>query len=673
MPDFQRRDRRIRERHPVRPATPDRARPHPTYPVTPLQAQQPALNNQAAQRFAQSCPLALPGPSLCPFGGTCSACPAKVQPKLKIGRPGDKYEEEADRVAEQVMRMPEPRVQRQVEMEEENEETLQAKPLASQITPLVQRQIEPEEEEESVQTKPITRSIQRQEASPEEDSEARIQAKQAGGQMPYLGAGLAARLHALKGGGEPLPESVRNYFEPRFGYDFGRVRVHADMWAAEAAQALNARALTSGHDILFGARQYDPKSAAGRKLLAHELTHVVQQTHSPLVMRSDVIARKSVIKEEKALTINASRPPGYEHITSRTAALAKESADRIFITAWDNARIVAEARKKDIYLRRFSSDLGPDVQSVIAKTLLRMLKEMDARVVGLPLRFSKDGLILPPKGVRWSSPELAGIAEAIDPFQMHEFWSAYVKPSRRPKPSRRRIYVRRLKEAVSKLRNVMFGRAEENRFDHEYWEVRPDPYSRFQQMLVLRRGKHPADAIEKIFERLNRWSLCCAQFVQVAQLYALRHAYGRKTFRRIMPVWMARYRRKIFALRMQWSSGLTAKVIRTRERPDAAFNRIRGRQSRGVREQKTAATLLKEAPVGARVAWTNLQAQGTARHQNAVKLGQNTFGTHFPGGRKRFTREQIESRMARSTNINADDRYIRNNVFISRIEIYRTP
>ena len=84
-----------------------------------------------------------------------------LQAKLRIGQPGDVYEQEADRVADAVMRMPEPGVQRQVEPEEEEEEMLQTKPLVDQITPLVQvqRQEEPEEEEEMLQAKPLAEEI----------------------------------------------------------------------------------------------------------------------------------------------------------------------------------------------------------------------------------------------------------------------------------------------------------------------------------------------------------------------------------------------------------------------------------------------------------------------------------------------------------------------------------
>lgn len=80
--------------------------------------------------------------------------------------------------------------------------------------------------------------------------------------------------------GHPLPDSVRAFFEPRFGHDFRAVRVHTDASAAQSAASLNARAFTLGRDIVFGSREYAPGTTAGRRLLAHELTHVVQQNTS---------------------------------------------------------------------------------------------------------------------------------------------------------------------------------------------------------------------------------------------------------------------------------------------------------------------------------------------------------------------------------------------------------
>jgi len=265
----------------VNPVGPDRAVLRSARAENRLPTQPQVFGNQAMQRFAQSCLLRLPSPSLCHFGGACHTCPAPVQAKLTINKPGDKYKQEAGRVAEQVMRMPEPRLQRQVGPEEEEEETLQAKPLAAQITPLVQRQVElEEEEEEPIQAKFADGAQgQRQEEEPEEEEEL-IQTKQAGGLTPKVGPSQEARIRSLCGSGRPLPASVCSFFEPRFGYDFGEVRIHTDARAAETTRSLNARAYTVGRDVVFGPGRYAQGTTEGRRLLAHELTHVVQQSAS---------------------------------------------------------------------------------------------------------------------------------------------------------------------------------------------------------------------------------------------------------------------------------------------------------------------------------------------------------------------------------------------------------
>jgi hypothetical protein len=82
---------------------------------------------------------------------------------------------------------------------------------------------------------------------------------------------------ALRSPGQPLDPGSRSYMEPRFRHDFGQVRVHPDARAAEAARRLNSVALTSGQDIFFGAGMYQPDKPGGRRLLAHELAHTIQQ------------------------------------------------------------------------------------------------------------------------------------------------------------------------------------------------------------------------------------------------------------------------------------------------------------------------------------------------------------------------------------------------------------
>lgn len=203
-----------------------------------------------------------------------------VQAKLKIGQPNDRYEQEADRVAARVMVSPDSvrgtapvaggisplTVQRAEEEEaqpkslqrqEEEEEELQTK---------LQRQPVEEEEEEVVQ--PL--QMQRQ-----EEEEEMAQAKGEG--LSFVPAQLSLQMSGLRGGGRRLPESERAFFEPRFGVDFSGVRVHDGGQAALVARSVRARAFTLGQDVVFGSGQYAPGSERGRKLLAHELTHVVQQ------------------------------------------------------------------------------------------------------------------------------------------------------------------------------------------------------------------------------------------------------------------------------------------------------------------------------------------------------------------------------------------------------------
>ena len=101
--------------------------------------------------------------------------------------------------------------------------------------------------------------------------------KSAADTIPRMTPCIDTASRALEGRGRPLSTAERAFFEPRFGHDFGQVRLHTDEQAAELARALSALAYTVGRDVVFRAGQYAPATTAGRRLLAHELTHVVQQ------------------------------------------------------------------------------------------------------------------------------------------------------------------------------------------------------------------------------------------------------------------------------------------------------------------------------------------------------------------------------------------------------------
>ena len=193
---------------------------------------------------------------------TLPKTPLRIQAKLVVGQPNDKYEQEADRIAGQVMRMPEPRVQRQPEPDEDEDraDQLQLPELQLQQNscpcdggcPKCQT-VQPSQEPEVLQTKCIQTDNQGQTSAP-------------------------SIVHdALAGLGKPLDSSVRGFMEPRFGHDFSQVRIYTNEKAVESSRALNALAYTVGQNIVFNAGQYQPHTITGRQLLAHELSHTIQQ------------------------------------------------------------------------------------------------------------------------------------------------------------------------------------------------------------------------------------------------------------------------------------------------------------------------------------------------------------------------------------------------------------
>jgi len=231
--------------------------------ISPSRSSQ-AFGNQAAQKFAQTCPLALPSPLSCPFGGICHRCPSPVQAKLTVGQPGDKYEQEADRVAEEILRHPEPTAV----TGPGSLEPRQSLPLMRSCAPCdehLQRLTLEECEEPRCQ---------------KEEKRLPLLPKGVPGQTQQVAPAQEAAISGSLEGGSPLPGALRDFYEPRFGQDFSGVRLHTDAQAATAAQTVQARAFTLGSHIVLGAGEYAPETERGRKLLAHELTHVVQQTNT---------------------------------------------------------------------------------------------------------------------------------------------------------------------------------------------------------------------------------------------------------------------------------------------------------------------------------------------------------------------------------------------------------
>jgi uncharacterized protein DUF4157 len=133
----------------------------------------------------------------------------------------------------------------------------------------------------------------------------------------------------LRSPGQPLDASTRAFFEPRFGHDFSQVRVHTDAPAAASAQAVNALAYTVGRDIVFGAGQYTPQNAEGRRLLAHELAHTMQQRHSsytPGAALQLATPSESRFEQEAAEASESLRSDGPPHTLSPAGSQVQRQA-----------------------------------------------------------------------------------------------------------------------------------------------------------------------------------------------------------------------------------------------------------------------------------------------------------------------------------------------------------
>ncbi|MBC7851302.1 MAG: DUF4157 domain-containing protein, partial [Chitinophagaceae bacterium] len=213
-----------------------------------------------------------------------------VQPKLVVGPVDDPFEREADEVADRVMRMPLQNstsqffgpapvrlsaVQRRCETcasadkQDEENGSVQLKPIT------VQRKCDScdeEERHEHVQSKPI--SVQRQCAACTHED--RLQPKHDSGASSGMPAPESVG-KTISNPGQQLDKGTRSFMESRFNYDFSNVRIHNDSSAHQSSSDIHARAYTQGNHIVFGNGHYQPNSSDGRRLLAHELSHTIQQ------------------------------------------------------------------------------------------------------------------------------------------------------------------------------------------------------------------------------------------------------------------------------------------------------------------------------------------------------------------------------------------------------------
>jgi hypothetical protein len=243
-----------------------------------------------------------------------------------------------------------------VQMAEEEDDSLQMTESEPEETEEVQMQTEEEEEvqmqveeEESVQTvEEEDDTLQTMTSEPEETEEVQMQEEEEEVQMqeedkeePPLQAkkehlqnevdnDLESRLQSTKGSGSPMDSKTRTEMESGFGADFGGVRVHTDSNAESLSKDLGAQAFTHGNDIYFNSQNYNPGSDKGKHLLAHELTHTIQQGAS-VHQKPEVQAQEDDVDLEKELA--ASEKDAKDAIDPIPAEKSREQAEKEKIEA----------------------------------------------------------------------------------------------------------------------------------------------------------------------------------------------------------------------------------------------------------------------------------------------------------------------------------------------------
>lgn len=269
---------------------------------------------------------------LCACGGSCPTCISNkpiLQAKIKAGPINDKYEQEADRIADAVIRIPEP--SKATPHQLTNKKTTSPSPdrHTQPYTTTIQaeKQVAPLE---NIQSKIIFRKHNIEKCN----NESELQKKLSRRQDSNISTGMQAHINSLSGGGAPLPEKTRSFFESRMGHDFSQVRIHTSSRATQAAQMIHAKAFTLGKDIVFNRGEYSFQTIAGKHLLAHELTHVLQQNKFKKINHKNLLLSKT--SENKIQPKIYLEPEGWGGVKTHKKVLsiiAEKNHGSIFIEA----------------------------------------------------------------------------------------------------------------------------------------------------------------------------------------------------------------------------------------------------------------------------------------------------------------------------------------------------
>jgi hypothetical protein len=262
-----------------------------------------------------------------------AGAPVAIQPKLTISTPGDYFEQEADKIAEEIVHMSDRECGSSLEV------------------------------------------IQR--------SGNKAVGKVAG-EAEVVEGHKATGIQSLRGNGSSLPASQRGFYETRFGHNFSDVRIHTDSRAAELARSVNARAFTLGQDVVFGSGEYAPQTHKGKRILAHELTHVVQQGAAPQVP-SNKLTERAIHGSPATSHIVLQRSPGPDSESFPATSSNIDTVDTAFFkkkyaAEWSKDNSVRKIDNDDLEKWGKQMTNAKDADTGSGTKILAMLGSMETEV-----------------------------------------------------------------------------------------------------------------------------------------------------------------------------------------------------------------------------------------------------------------------------------------------------
>ncbi|MCB1859388.1 MAG: DUF4157 domain-containing protein [Gammaproteobacteria bacterium] len=245
----------------------------------------------------------------------------RIQPKLTLGAANDAWESEADRTAKAVMEMADP-------------SSRGTCPACAKHRPRLRQ------------------------------CAGAFGTKTLPGEEPADNPRLLAGVQRLAGRGQPLSNAERRFFEPRFGEDFSGVRLHTGGFANQLADAINARAFVRGNDMVFGTSQYQPGTRQGRTLMAHELSHVIQQQGSvSTVQRAIKFTDPTPVRDNPIKRVLSEPTLGYTLPTVNGVPLPDgvQKAGQLVFSALQPKSTTYDAQTKQCRFAEFDVDFSADL------------------------------------------------------------------------------------------------------------------------------------------------------------------------------------------------------------------------------------------------------------------------------------------------------------------------